>query len=309
MKKLYHYTPMLILTIFAAIFMLLTELLAFCQTMVFNTDYYVWSISNSGADKALYNEIDTYFRQFSIPTAIPKEVYTKSLDENTVSVTAKRLTKASFDYIFGNSTKKPEVKYDYTQFETDVTDYIEKYSEANNIVKDAEYYTFIDNTINVAEKKVEASFDIMMAQKLADSSITSVSRRVVPQVNNILIGCSAVLLILLGIMVYIDRHHPFDLPYWVGVVMFVSSALLLIPSVYCRYTGYFDGLFMQDESVYYAITGSIYGVMDRIILVNCILFALGLVLIVFAQIIHIFRVRDAKHHHHHDDDADEDDDD
>ena len=59
---------MLILTIFAAVFMVLTQLLIFCQTMVLNTDYYVWTISDSGAEEALYNEVSTYFRQSSIPT-------------------------------------------------------------------------------------------------------------------------------------------------------------------------------------------------------------------------------------------------
>ena len=55
------------------------------------------------------------------------------------------------------------------------------------------------------------------------------------------------------------------------------------------------------ESVYYALTGAIYGVTDRLILVNCILFALGLVLIIFTQIIHVFRVRDAKMHNNEND--------
>ncbi|MBR0529766.1 MAG: hypothetical protein IJJ76_08395 [Ruminococcus sp.] len=308
MKRLYHYTPMLILTIFAAVFMVLTQLLIFCQTMVLNTDYYVWTISDSGAEEALYNEVSTYFRQYSIPTDIPQDVYMKSLDKTTITVTAKRLTKTSLDYVFGNTHVQPQVQFDFTDFENDVTDYIEKYSDANNIVKDAEYYSFIDNTLENAEAKIENSFDIMMAQKLSESGAASISRRIVPKMKGILVISCVVLLALLAIMYYIDRHHPFDMPYWIGVILFVGSALLLIPAIYCRYTGYFDGLFLTDESIYYAITGAIYGVTDRLILVNCILFGLGVVLIIFAQIIHIFRVREAMqyHHHHHDDDDEAD---
>jgi hypothetical protein len=289
---------MLTLAFFATIFAVLTEIVIFCITMVFNTDYYVWTISESGSDKALYNEIDEYFGQYSAPTGIPKEVYTNSLDEEKVSSTAKDLARSSLDYMFGKSLAKPEVYYDFTDFETDVTEYIEKYSEANNIEKDKEYYTFIDNTIDVAEKKVVSTFDVLMVKKLATSSSPSVLRKIVPELSLAMGICVVVLVGLIGLMFYIDRHHPFDMPYWIGTILFACGALFLIPSIYCRYTGYFDGLFMEDPSIYYAITGAIYGVLEKLILVNSILLGLGVVLMIFAQVIHIFRVREAKLYSH-----------
>ena len=294
MKTLYHYRPMMILTILATIVMVLTQALIYCNTMVFNTDFYLWAISESGADSALYNEMDAYFARLSAPTGIPKDVYTKSLNKKNVSVAAKKLTKMSLDYTFGKSNAKPVVNYDYTQFETDVTEYIETYSEANDIPKDAEYYTYIDNTLNVAEKKMDANFDIMKAKKLSEGTVPSTARRIVPSVS-ILLGVAVIVLAgIIGLMLFVDRHHPFYMPYWLGVIMFCGSTLLLIPTIYLRTTGYFDGLFMEDESVYYAITGALYNFTDRVILVNGILFALGIILIIFAQIIHIFRVKDAK---------------
>ncbi|MBQ8965924.1 hypothetical protein [Ruminococcus sp.] len=297
MKNLYHYTPMLILTMLASVVMVLVQLLVFCNTMVFDTDYYVWTISDSGSDTALYNELNAYFSQLSKATGVPQEVYTKSLTKESVSVAAKRLAKMSLDYTFGRSNAKPVVQYDYTQFEKDVTDYIEKYSDANNIEKDSEYYSFIDNTIYVAEKKMDATFDIMMTQQLAESSIPSVTRRLVSSLN-ILMGVGILVLVgLICLMWYVDRHHPFDMPYWIGCILMCGSALLLIPTLYVRFTGYFDGLFMEEESVYYAITGALYGVTNRMILVNSIMFALGFVLLIFTQVIHVFRVKDAKASH------------
>lgn len=294
MKRLYHYGPMLTLAIFATIAAVIMQLLIFCDTMIFNTDYYVWTISKSGADTALYNELDEYFGQYSNPTSIPKEVYTKSLDQKKVSATAKKLVRSSLEYMFGRSLSKPVVDYDFTDFEVDVIDYVEKYSEANNIEKDQEYYSLIDNTLDNAEKKVVSSFDILMVKKLADSHYSSIFKKIVPEMGMAMGICLFLLLSLLGLMWYIDRHHPFDLPYWIGTILFCSSLLFLIPSLYLRFSGYFDGLFMEDPSIYYAITGAIYGVTDRLIIVNCILLALGLVFIIFAQIIHVFRVRYAQ---------------
>lgn len=294
MKKLYHYAPMLILAIVTTIVAVVAEILVFSNTMVFNTDYYVWMISKSGADTALYNEIDEYFGQYSSPTGIPKEVYTKSLDKKNVSVTAKKLVKSSLAYMFGKSLVKPEVEYDFTAFETDVTEYIENYSDANNIEKDKEYYTFIDHTIDSAEKKVTSTFDILMVKKLSESPKSAIFKKIVPQLS-VAMGLALLVFVgLIGLMWYIDRHHPFDMPYWIGTIFFACSIIFLIPCVYCRFTGYFDGLFMEDPSIYYAITGSIYGVTDRLILVNGILLALGIVLIIFAQVIHVYRVRDAR---------------
>lgn len=302
MKRLYHYRPMLTLAIFASLFAVLTEALIFCSTMVFNTDYYVWTISNSGSDKALYDEIDAYLGQYSGPTGVPKEVYTKSLNEEKVSATAKKLTRNSLEYMFGRSLAKPEVDYDFTEFENDVTEYFEKDADEHKIEKDKKFYSDIDYTLDIAEKKITSTFDVFMAKKLATSSSSSVFRKIVPELSLGIGICVVVLAVLLGLMFYIDRHHPFDMPYWFGTIFFACGALFLIPSIFCRFTGYFDGLFMEDQSIYYAITGAIYGVTDRLILVNGILLGLGIVLIIFAQVIHIFRVREAKlysHEHHH----------
>ena len=298
MKKLYHYRPMLTLAIFASLFAVLAEALIFCSTMVFNTRYYVWNISDSGADKALYNEINDYFDHFSDATFIPKEVYTKSFTEENVSLTAKKLARSSLEYMFGRSLAKPEVDYDFTKYENDVIEFVEKDAEERSIEKDKQYYADLENTITVSEKKVNSSFDIYMFKQLATGSNVSVLKRLVPELSTAIGIVFAAFIIMVGLMIYIDRHHPFDMPYWFGTIFFACGGVFLIPCLYLRFTGYFDGLFMEDQSIYYAITGAIYGVLDKLILVNSILVALGLVLIVFAQIIHIFRIRAAKSRSH-----------
>lgn len=294
MKKLYHYTPMLILTILAAIAMIAAELTAFCINIVFNPDYYVWMITKSGADTALYEDITDYFKQLSTPTGIPEEVYNNSIDEHNISVAAKQLTKTSLEYAFGKSNTKPVINYDYTQLETDITEYIEKYSDANGIEKDSEYYSLIDQTIHTAEVKLEGSFDIILAQKLAESSAPQSLRRIVPALNMVLGICIVILVALIALMFYINRHHMFDMVYWIGTILFCGAGMLLVPTVYFKVTKYFDGFFLTDPSLYRAATGSLYGLSDRIMMLNLVLCGFGIVLIIFAQIIHVARVRTAR---------------
>jgi len=293
MKKLYHYAPMLILTIFTSLFFVLMQLTLFGNSTVFDPAYYVKVITDSGSDDALYDEINAYFSQLSKATGIPQETYMKSFTKEKVSKAARKLTIGSMEYVCGEIAEKPVSGFDFTEYEADVTDYIEKYSEENKIEKDDEYYKLIDNTLKVSEKKVDSLFDVMMTERLASSGVTSISRKVVPKLNILIIGSIVLVAIFLGMMWYVDRHHPFDMLYWGGAVLFSSAGLLLIPTLYIRFTGYFDGLFLDQKSVYYAITGALYGVTDRIILVDLILLAVGILLIVFAQIVHNIRIRNA----------------
>ncbi len=294
MKKLYNYAPMLVLTIFTSFVMVLVQLLFYGSTMIFNADYYAQAIGDSGSDKELYNEVNAYFSQLSKATGVPQEIYTKSLTKTEVSNAAKNLARGSLDYVFGTTSQKPTADYDYTAFEADVTNYIEEYSDANGIEKDKEYYTYIDKAITMSEKKMNSLFDVLLTKKIAESKVTAMTRRVVPSlgiITGVSIGGLAVLLFLLW---FVDRKHPFDLFYWIGTVMFAGGGLLLIPSLYIRFTGYFDGLFLENKSVYYAITGSLYGITDRVLVVNAILCSLGFILIIIAQVIHNVRVKKAK---------------
>lgn len=306
MKKLYHYPPMLILAILASIAVAAFELCAFAKYMVLNPDYYLWVIQDSKVEEAMYDEVDAYFENLAGPSQIPKEVFTKSLDKKRLGAAARSLTRNSISYIIGQTPEKPTVQYDFTQLENDITEYIETYSEANNYEKDDEYYALIDNTIKVSEEFITRHFDVMLMKRLANSGYVSTVRKVYSLISAVMLVAGVVAVTLIIFMIVIDRKHLFDMFYWIGTVAFCAGGLLLIPSFYLSYTNYFDGFFVEDESVYRAMTGVLYGITDRMTMVNMIVVGSGLVLIIFAQIIHVARVKLSKHHHHHHHDEDED---
>lgn len=291
MKKLHNYPSMLGFTVIACILMIAAQLCIMCRITLMKPEFYMDNIQQSKADKAAYDELDKFFTQLQSPTDIPKEVFTKSLSKENVSGSARQLAKASILYITGKSAAKPEVRYDFESLENDITEYVESYSEENGIEKDEEYYSLIENTIDTCETQIKGKLDVMMLKKLSDSPAVKGIRKLAPCIN---IGIVMTLICLAAIifaMYLTDRDHPFDMLYWVGCAMFASSAVMLIPSMYLKHTNFFDGFFVENESIYRAMTGLLYSVTDKIYTVNLLIAVIGVIMMIATQIIYTIRVR------------------
>ncbi|MBR1863127.1 MAG: hypothetical protein IJ806_03445 [Ruminococcus sp.] len=294
MKKLYNYPAMLIICVLACISVVVGEVCILAKAMVLNPDYYLWVIDKKNVTDVLYNELDEAYEQLSVPTYIPKEVYMNSITREQLSATTRSVARSSMQYILGWTNDKPVIDYDFTQMENDITDYIETYSEANSIEKDDVYYETVENTIEVAREKLEPRLDVLLLKKISESRFTNQVRKYSPLVSAILSIAAVVTAVLLIFMVIINRRHIIDIIYWVGTILFVSGGLLLIPSLYLSLTNYFDGFILSDPTIYAAMTGALYGIVDRMVMVNIIMCCAGVVFIIFAQIAHSIRKSEIK---------------
>lgn len=290
MKKLHHYPSMLGFTVLACLLITAAQLCIIIKTTLMKPEFYMDNIRDSKADEAVYNELDKYFTQLQRPTDIPKEVFTNTLTQDKVTGSTKQLAKASVMYITGKSFAKPEVLYDFETLENDITQYVETYSEENGIEKDDEYYDLINKTVESCETQIRSKMDVMMLKKLADSPSVRGLRKLSPYVNAGIVMTLIMFAAILFAMYITDKHHPFDLLYWVGCALFASSAIMLIPSVYIKHTNFFDGFFVENESIYRAMTGLLYSVTDRIFSLNLVLAIAGVTMIIATQIIYVIRV-------------------
>ncbi len=289
MKKLYHYPSMLILSIIASLFFVAALLLTYVTQVMLDPKFYLDVISEYHVDEALYDEVDTYFRQYSVPTEIPQEVFMKGFDKQELARTARHIAKLSLDYILDPKAEEPKAEYDFTAFEKSVNDYYESYAEANSIEKTDEYYSYKARTISIAEDKVNSLLDVMLVYKISGTSKAKLVHRFSPFIKWAAVGSAVMLVIILIVMFIINRHHTADMPYWLGVIMFSGSGLLLIPSIYFRATGFFDGFFMTQPTVYRSFTGVIYKFIDSMIRINAVICGIAVLLIILAQIIHVVR--------------------
>lgn len=286
MKKLYHFVPMLVLSLFAVIFMILAEACIFTDKTLLDSDIYIQAINEKNVTQSMYDELCTYFESLSHATGIPTEVFTDPLDKEELYTTSFKLLQESINYLKDSNSPKPSVNYDYSKVEKSITDYIENHAEENHIEKNAEYRKLIENTVNTAKQQIESRFDVMMMYTLSKTSGAAKIHE-----YSWLIGIGAYVflgltLLMIIAMVIVDRHHPRDFPYWAGMIMAVTGGFWLVPAIYLKSTGFFSTFSIRNEYIYNTVTGMSGIALDRIIRLQAIIAIVGVVLIISTQIIH-----------------------
>lgn len=291
MKKLYHYPAMAILSIFAVLLLLVFELTAFVKLVVFKPELYSEAIGRKAVSDAVYEDLTEYFAQFSAPTGIPPEVFNGAIDQHELADASFDLLTDSLNYLTNKNAQLPEIKYDFESFEKKIVGYIEEYSESNGIEKDDEYYDLIDNTVTVAENQIINHLDIMMLHQLATSRYGKVIHEKSEYVGTAMFASCGLFVIVLMIMIIVDRRHVRDLPYWAGLILAVSSAVLLFPCIYLDKINYFSTFFIRSRHIYLTVTGVFQTVLSRVIRFETVMLLVGLILIVLTVVIHMLYIR------------------
>ncbi len=287
MKRLYHYPSMIIFSLIASAALIILQLCFFVTNTLLKPDIYTEAIAKSGAPAKICEDLDTYFGYLSTPTNIPKEVFTKPITEDSITQSVNRIVIDSLEYISDPNAPKPEMQYDFAPLEKSITDYIEEYSESNKIEKDDEYYDFIDHTVETAEQQVSTRLDAILFNRIANSSAMEKIHTYLPYVRLAMFGSLGLIVLCIIIMCIINRHHPRDMTYWYGSILFTASAALLIPLFFLKQKKFFDGFFMRSEYTYAAITKLFNSMLDRAINFELIILISGILLIILTIIIHI----------------------
>lgn len=288
MKKLYHYSVMLVLSIFSVIFLIVFEAAAFTQFVLFQPDIYSEAMITGRVDDVIYNDLAEYFTGFSGPTGIPAEIFIAPLSKEDLFNSSYTLTVDSLAYLTGSTSTKPSINYDFSRMENYVDAYIEQYSEHNHIPKDESYYKLINNTHATIESQITGQLDVTMLYQLTGSGYSENLRSYAGYVKYGVIISGVVLAFLIMLIVVIDRKHPRDLPYWFGVILAASSAILLAPAVYLDKINYFDRFFMRSDNIYKTVTSIFHVSLDRIINAQTLMLILGVFLIILTVVIHMF---------------------
>ncbi len=304
MKRLYHYFPMFILTLLATLCLLVFEITLFASNIILKPDIYVNAIDKYNVAEEVVKDLDEYFEFYSKPTMIPKEVFMNTITKESVNAALHQMIADSITYLTDEKAPAPVVQYDFTGMENSVTMYIEDYSEQNDIVKDEEYYNLINNTISTAKEQITDNLDVFMLYKLSNSHIAQSMHKYSKIIGLVRFTSGALLLIFVLCMFAVNRHHIRDMSYWVGTMMFCSSAMLLVPALFVQKKKYIDGFFMKTEHIYTSVTGILKTLLTDTIRLQSIICIIGVLLIIATLIIHAAYVRYCRkharrHHHHH----------
>jgi len=297
MKKLYHFTPMVLFSILLVILVILFESAFYITKVMFNSDIYADAMNEKEVAQAMYDEINTNFGYYIGPTGIPQEVFSSAYTKDELYTSSFKLLTDSLSYMTDKNQPKPVITYDFSKLEKSITDYIEKDADERGIEKDKEYKAMIAATVKMAKEQISSRLDVMMLHKLSTTKIGQTMHNHSELFSLAVWGLLAAVIIVVIIMVYIDRHHPRDLMYWAGTVLMASSGVILVPAVFLKATDYFESFFIKSEYIYRTVTGLFEIVLNDIIFFEIIMLTLGVLLIISAQIVHTLYIRSLKKKH------------
>ena len=301
MKKLYHYIPMVVLSFFAIIFIVAAEVFSYTKNTLLDADIYKTAMDQKSVSDSMYNELIVYFKSLSNATGIPPEVYTENIDKDKLYESSYILLRDCLSYLADPDAPKPKINYDSKPIEDNIRNYIEKDADERGLKKNSEFKKLVDNTVKIAREQITSRLDTMMLYTLSKTG----AAEAVHKYSHLLgIGswiCIGLAAVMFALMIFINRHHPRDLPYWLGVLILVPACVFLVPAVILEKTDYFSSFFIRNEYIHDTVTGMFGLALDGIIKTQIILAIIGVVFIISAQVIHTVYVRHLKKQHrkHH----------
>lgn len=265
-KKLYNYLPNLILSLLLTFIFLALLLLIMAETIVFNPTVFTESMHKISIEDTAFDEMQTYFEQQYAYTGVDPQTLKKSVEKQDVSAATYAYVEDTFNYIQGKNAEIPSFKISFDLLEKNVSDDYTKWAEEEGVEYTQELENIKQKTIENTEQAITSDLDVMLLSHInKPDGISTKLRLLLSAARKIRLALAGTAIILLGIMAAINRKHISGLLYWCGTFLFASSMLILVPCVILKVTKYYDGLAIHNDTVYNALSRSMYGITDNII--------------------------------------------
>ena len=288
-KKLYNYLPNLIISLFLAFIFLVLSLLFAADNIFFEPSTYTDSRHKINIEDTAYDEIQTYCEQQYAYTGVEADTLKKSVNKTDVSNAIYSYVEDTFSYILGKQSELPEFKIDFTFLEKNISDDYTKWAEKEGVEYTQELENIKQKTIKNAEQAIESDLDVMLLSHInKPNGISTKLKNLLVLARKIRIALIAVATVLVGAMAAVNRKHISGLLYWTGTSLFCSSMLILVPCAILKGTKYYDGLAIHNDTVYNALTKSMYGITDSLLKFSAITLVVSLLFMaIFALVINL----------------------
>lgn len=240
-----------------------------------------------------FQEIQTYCEQQYAYTGVEADTLKKSINKTDVSNAIYSYVEDTFSYILGEKSELPEFKADFTLLEKNISDDYTKWAKKEGVKYTQELEDIKQKTIKNVEQAIESDLDVMLLSHInKPNGISTKLKGLLVLARKIRIALIATAVILIGVMAAVNRKHISGLLYWVGTSLFCSSMLILVPCAILKGTKYYDGLAIHNDTVYNALTRSMYGLTDSLIKLSTVtLIVAVLFMALFALIINLTKFK------------------
>ena len=144
---------------------------------------------------------------------------------------------------------------DFTKLENSVNAFFNQYAEENNYQKDEAFYQKIQENLDEAEEKILNTADTFKFSTLNEHGWLEKLRSYLSIFRTGVIIICVMTIFIMGILLFLCRTTPKEIPYWLGLTGVISGLLTASPCVYVLRTNYFSSFVVKDPQIFAAVVG------------------------------------------------------
>ncbi len=283
MKITEKYVPNLILSILLVFSLIGTAAAMIAKYYIISEDTFMENVDENNIAELTYNEIEKYFNGSEAYSGIPADVYMSAITKEDIATIINIKISENLSLIT-NFDKVPMEPISYENLERSISDYFDKFAHENNVEINDDYNNQLKKTIDTAISEVDEFCDVYMLDFMYKKNIIDKAADIyiyIDPIMYIFMGLSVLCIILIC---GISRKKIRNAFYWISMSLICSSALMLLPTLYVKFSGLAERFIIRNETIYTAITSLISKVLNTMCVTELVMLAVGAVLVILCAV-------------------------
>lgn len=278
MKITDKYVPNLILSILLVFSLIGSAAMVVAKYYLLNEKTFIENSDENNIPDLAMEEIEKYFKDSEDYSGIPADVYISTISKDDIRYIINLKISKAFAIIADSEQMQP---FDYKELENRITNYFDNFAEKNNVEVDEAYNTQLQKTIDTAKSEIEDFSDIYMLDFMYEKNVLSKLSDLYKYIDTIMYICLGLALVCVIIMIIISRKKISNAFYWYSMSFICSSALMLIPTLYVKFSDLISKLIIRNECIYAAMTSYMEKIISVMLMLEIAMLFIGIILIVF----------------------------
>lgn len=216
---------------FILMFLLIAvQLSSFVNTRLINSEFYEERLSAGDYFKYLKAQIDFGFKNLSIVTSVPEEVFKSGINEDSLKAMTNRSLKDTEDYMRYNTNSIQSVT-DKTVINKNLQKYLNDYSQKNNLPVDDKLKSQIDLISADAERIISNNVILFNVNEVSKYGEFQSFRKGVHLISNKFTLTIVLSVFLILILLLLNKAVLRNTFLWAGSSFIAAALFSLIPSV------------------------------------------------------------------------------
>lgn len=279
MKITKEYIPNLLLSIFLVFSLIATTAVSIAKYYILNEKTLIENFEENNISQMTYEEIEKYFNTSEDYSGIPASVYMSAITKDDIKQMIEANIINTFSSITAGTENREQVNFDFTALENNITDYFDKFAQEHNVEVDDKYKAQLQKTIDTAKSEIEDYTDVYMLNFISKTSIFDKAASIYKYLDIIMYICIGLTTVCIIIIAAISKRKLRFALYWYSMSILCSSAIMLIPTLYIKFSGIIEKLVIRNKCIYYAMTGYMSNIINKMMYIEIVMIVIALILL------------------------------